>query len=88
MLSPARYFVTTLLFMQACYCVASKSALYGATIYSKPDDMPDAEDFDEDDTWEEGLTELDRQRHVSADEDTDLIEDEDDSFVDELDEEE
>ncbi len=56
--------------------------------YMQPDDMPDAEDFDEEDTWEEGLTELDRRRHASKDADLDLIEDEDDSFVDELDEEE
>jgi hypothetical protein len=61
---------------------------YGNAIYLLPDDMPNAEDFDESDTWEEGLTELDRQRHVSDEEDMDLIEDEDDSFVDELDEEE
>ncbi len=54
----------------------------------QPEDMPDPDDFDEEDTLEEGLTELDRRRHVSKKEDLDLIEDEDDSFVDELDEEE
>jgi hypothetical protein len=43
MLSPTRYFVTHLPFIQACYCVASKSAFNWATIYGKPDDMPDAE---------------------------------------------
>lgn len=57
-------------------------------IYLQPEDMPDAEDFDENDNWEEGLTELDRQRHSTNGEYADLIEDEDDSFVDERDEEE
>lgn len=56
--------------------------------YMQPDDMADPEEFDKKDTWEDGLTELDRRRHVSEEDEADLIEDEDDSFVDELDEEE
>jgi hypothetical protein len=62
--------------------------LHTGAIYLQPEDMPDAEDYDEEDTWEEGLTELDRQKHVDHKDEVDLIEDEDDSFVDELDEEE
>ncbi len=62
--------------------------LYSHAFLMQPDDMPDAEDFDEQDLGEEGLTELDRSRHVSKEDELDLIEDEDDSFVDELDEEE
>ena len=61
---------------------------YTKAITLQPEDMPDPDDFDEEDTLEEGLTELDRRRHVFKEEDLDLIEDEDDSFVDELDEEE
>lgn len=69
-------------------CALAYKQLHTRTIYLQPEDMPDAEDYDEEDTWEEGLTELDRQKHVDHDEEVDLIEDEDDSFVDELDEEE
>jgi hypothetical protein len=57
-------------------------------VYLQPEDMPDAEDFDKEDTWEEGLTELDRQRHGSKEDDLDLMEDEDGSFADEAGEEE
>ena len=70
------------------YCMVGQWIRIINSINLQPEDMPDAEDFDEDDTWEEGLTELDRQRHISKEDDLDLIEDEDDSFVDELDEEE
>jgi hypothetical protein len=76
------------LLMQACFALFISGMVRSSGFYIHPEDMPDAEDFDEDDTWEEGLTEFDRQRHVSQEDDMDLIEDEDDSFVDELDEEE
>jgi hypothetical protein len=76
------------LFIQVHYHAIAQTLIFSSIMYMKPDDMPDAEEFDEREDGEEGLTEFDRQRHVADEDDQDLIEDEDDSFVDELDEEE